>query len=107
MGNLAYPSREIIQYFVDNHYFALVVIATNGSRSICACSVFLPLPTPAQLTQRSFQVAYQPVALSDSLVGSNDTRVETNNEENFSSQHGLPPEIYIPLNQKNIEVRLI
>ena len=57
------------------------------------CSIFLPLPIPALLTPHSFQIAFQPVALSESLVRFDNTRVEKDNEENFSSQHGLPPEI--------------
>ena len=72
--------------------------------------LFLPVPPPAQLTEREFQVEYLPLAINEWLVEFDDTRHEADereSDESLSREHGLPPEIAIPLDKKDIGIQLV
>ena len=68
IGNPAYPTRDTIQHLVDDFFFALVFLAENDGERICACTIFMPIPTPAQLTSREFEVTYLPLPWNKSTV---------------------------------------
>ena len=107
IGNPVYPTRETIQHLVDDYLFALVFTTRKGSKHICACSIFLPVPTPDQLTPHKFDVTYQPLALKESTVQFDGAAEVTDELEYNTCRNGLPLEIVIPLDQIKIDVRLI
>ena len=107
IGNPAYLTRETIQHLADDYLFVLIFTAKKGSKHICACSMFLPVATPDQLTPRKFDVTYQPLALKESIVQFDGNVDVTYEMENNTCQNGLPLEIVIPLDQIRIDVQLI
>ena len=67
-GNPAFPTRESLQHLVDDYYFSLTFTANIGDELLCACCIFLPVPTPAQLVAQEFEVSSQPLAVNKSQV---------------------------------------
>ena len=103
-GNPTYPTRESLQHLVDDFYSVLIFAANRGKQRLCACSDFLLIPTPAQLTAREFEVAFQPLAMDEIQIQFDDVRNDMDDDENVSLRRGLPPKIAIPLNNNNIVV---
>ena len=112
IGNPAYPTRETTQHLVDDYLFALIFVAEKNGRRMCSCSIFMPIPTPAQLTSREFEVTYLPLSWNEGVVQFDDVAVDADKngpEEDGAEdcRHGLPPEIVIPLDQNKIGVRFV
>ena len=110
IGNPAYPTGETVQHLVDDFMFAMVFMAKKGRNQICSCSLFLPIPTPEQLTPRQTAVTYLPSPVSANLVafdGMNEADDDEENEHYISGNNGHAPEIVLPLDQSDISVRLI
>ena len=109
-GNAMYPTCQTLQHLEDDFYFVLIFSASVDKKRLCACSIFLPVPNPPQLTQRKLRVTYLRLAVNESLVKFDDTRTDADEGEpgkTIDRDDGLPPEVVIPLNQSDITVRLI
>ena len=93
--NPDYPTRNFLQYLVDDRLFQLVL--TIG-KSQSQCFVFLPTPLPIEQCQNRF--------LNVDVL--QDVKVESSvtfDEESVTSLS--PPEVVIPLEEENVSIRAI
>jgi len=108
MFNPMFPIQQTFNDLVSDYYFSLVIIGKKDHRTHCASvSIFKPIPCPAQLTMRDFNVSYLPEAVRASSVIFDDARNDSGidlSRNKVADESGLPPKILIPLNVSDIKV---
>ena len=111
MFNPMFPVQQTFNDLVSDYYFSLVIVGKKNHRTHCASvSIFKPVPCPAQLTMRDFNVTFLPESVRASSVTFGDARNDSGVDlsgNTVADESGLPPEILIPLNISDIKVRLV
>ena len=101
--NPNYPTGTYLQSMVNDDCQMMVVSlgksdTFEGAPSYCTCALFRPTPTQEPCYSRNFDVQYLPEPVDEKFV----TYAQQDIEE-----LGLPPKIPIPVNEKEISVKLV
>ena len=108
MFNPMFPLQQTFNDLVSDYYFSLVIVGKKHHRTHCvSVSVFKPVPCPAQLTMRNFNVSFFPESVRASSVTFDDARNDSGVDllgNAAADESGLSQEILIPLNVANIKV---